>query len=198
MSNKSSILYELVFQYLKRRLGIIPSKIMSDYEMSMRKAVRKVWTKSVLKGCYFHYLQAVRKRIKSSKYLTKLIQKNKLAYNVMMLFHKLPLLPFNHINNGYEAIIQYQKFNGLLNSFENFNNYFSKTWKNKFSFSTLCISKEKHKTNNFLESFNSKVKKIISKNPSIYTFLSKYNFFFKKNNEYIIFNLYTKICFFFK
>ena len=174
MSNKSTVLYTHVFEYLKTKMNLYPSKIMCDYEMSMRKAAKEVWTNVQVKGCWFHYIQAIRRKIISLRHLSRFIKINQFAYSTMQMFLHLPLLPIEKIENGFNAIVEFQLFHDLSQHFDEFNKYFANTWKNKFSFSSLCISNEIHKTNNYIESYNAKIKRIIQRNPSMYNFLSKY------------------------
>ena len=150
---------------------------MCDYELSLRNAAKQVWNGAAVKGCWFHYVQAIRRRIVATKSLSILIQKNKFAFNVMQMFFKLPLLPLKYMEKGYYSIMEYQKAHNLFEQFSFFNKYFTKTWKNKYSFSSLSVSNEVHRTNNFIESYNAKIKKIIFRNPSIYSFLSKKHYF---------------------
>ena len=155
-------------------MKILPGKVMLDYEASMRKAVRKVWKNTSLKGCYFHYTQAIRRKSNSIKALSFLIKNNPNAYKVYKMFLKLPLLPMKKINAGLRSIIKFQNTLKLTKYFKKFNIYFVNTWVKKFKSTTFCVSNERNKTNNYTESYNAKIKKFIQKNPSIYTFLGKF------------------------
>lgn len=174
MTNKTTNLYQKIFEYLKEKLKIEATKIICDYEFPLRNAAKRVWSNVKIIGCWFHYVQAIRRKMLGIKSLSTLIKKNKLALNVMQMFFKLPLLPLKHMEKGYLYIIGYQKVHKIQKEFRVFNKYFHSTWVNKFSFSAISVSDEIHRTNNFVESYNSKIKKVIMKNPSIYSFLSKY------------------------
>lgn len=171
--SKSYQLYVKVFTYLKHVMKIDPSKIMIDYEASMRKAVRVVWENASLKGCYFHFTQAIRRRVNSIKALSYLVKSDANAFKIYKMFMKLPLLPLEKIESGLQTILKFQDDLKLSKNFKSFNNYFISTWVKKFSYSSFCVSKEKNKTNNYTESYNAKIKKYIQKNPSVYSFLGK-------------------------
>lgn len=171
MTNKTTKLYRKIFQYIKNKLKINAVKIVADYEFSLRKAAKQVWCKAKIIGCWFHYVQAIRRKIWGKKSLANVVRKNKFASNIMQMFFKLPLLPLKHIEKGYEYILAYEEFHGIQNNYLLFNKYYHKTWVNKFSFSAISVSDEIHRTNNFVESYNCKIKKVIKKNPSIYSFL---------------------------
>lgn len=153
-----------------------PSKVMLDYEASLRKAVKSVWQNASLKGCYFHYTQSIRRKVNSLKKLSRVIKNNNMAWTIYKMFIKLPLLPMQMIDKGLKSIFNLQKKLKLSSKFKIFNSYFLTIWVKKFSYKTFCISNERNKTNNYTESYNAKIKKFIKKNPSVYGFLGKSKF----------------------
>jgi hypothetical protein len=55
--------------------------------------------------------------------------------------------------------------------FAEFNLYFKRQWMQKVTAAGFSVYGEDDRTNNFVESFNSKLKRKIRTNPSIYAFL---------------------------
>lgn len=62
MSDRSTQLYESVFDHFKE-IGIEPQSLMSDFERAIRKSACAVWPDIEINGCWFHYCQAIRKRL---------------------------------------------------------------------------------------------------------------------------------------
>lgn len=61
MTGHTQAEYEEVFRWVKKDLGKRVSfvAVKSDFEKALRNAVRTVWPKSKVSGCYFHFCQAV-------------------------------------------------------------------------------------------------------------------------------------------
>lgn len=59
---KSTADYCVLFHSLKN-LGICPTLVMFDFEESLRKAARIVWPDAMIRGCYFHLVQAIWRRL---------------------------------------------------------------------------------------------------------------------------------------
>lgn len=169
MNSKKYNLYKEIFKYLRKELKIKASKVMSDYEKGMRKAIRAVWSSCEVCGCLFHYCQAIVRKAKQIKALSKKYRHNPTVYKVIKLLTRLPLLPQDKIQEGFHAILKYQRKYKIDSLFKEFNNYFSKEW--------LSILKsqmdDEYRTNNIIESFNGKLKRKIRRNPTCLTFLSK-------------------------
>lgn len=51
--------YVAVFETLKNEFALSPSAVMSDYEASLRAAIKEVYPNTDLKGCWFHYAQVI-------------------------------------------------------------------------------------------------------------------------------------------
>lgn len=147
---------------------------MCDYESSIRIAAKKTWENCEILGCWFHYTQAITRKMKTISELVLLRKNNFAAMMCFKLFLNLPLLPQEKIVEGFEEIISYQEENKFKSSFLVFNNYFVNYWlKSLTSYENII-----HRTNNVNESFNAKIKRKIGRNPSTFKFLGKLTFFF--------------------
>ena len=78
MKFKKEICYVNVFENFKIllyenniKIDFDKIKIMTDFEISLRKAVRYSFPNSPLIGCYFHYLKSIIKKIKELGLLKK-------------------------------------------------------------------------------------------------------------------------------
>lgn len=169
MSSKKKTLYKKIFKYLRDTFRISPKKVMSDFEASLRNAIKETWENSLILGCRFHYKQALRRKMMSIRGMKIHIQGNAYAQYIKKFFTNLPLLPQNLIFEGFDEIMRYQRMHNQTHKFKKFNKYFVKVWLNNLK----SYKVNDHRTNNFAESFNAKFKRIMHRNPSTYAFLSK-------------------------
>lgn len=60
MDGRNTEDYEAVFEYFKKTVKELrPLRSMSDYESAMRKALKSVYPRIQIGGCYFHHNQVV-------------------------------------------------------------------------------------------------------------------------------------------
>ena len=86
MTNKSYFSYHIVFSIIKEimenhKLKFIKDNIMimSDFELSLRKAINEIFPNFKLKGCYFHHIKNIwAKTKKLGLCRKKIIDKTKL------------------------------------------------------------------------------------------------------------------------
>ena len=71
MSSKSEELYNEVFNQFIKFIKIKSNiesfenlKVMCDFEIPLRRAIKNSFKNSILEGCYFHYCKAIWKKIK--------------------------------------------------------------------------------------------------------------------------------------
>lgn len=87
------------------------------------------------------------------------------------MFIRLALLQPNEAAEGLKVILQYQSDLKLRGIFAGFNQYFNKYWMNSIKPVGFCVGHLTHRTNNYVESFNAKMKRKIHVNPSAFSFL---------------------------
>lgn len=127
MSNRTTASYEKVFNYINTEiLNLDGATIMTDFERAMRNALRKIAPNSVLLACWFHFCQALRRKIASIPELFFLIRSNTEARIFYRQFQCLALLPADKI----EAAFVQLAYNALkkFKQFERFVKYFDKQW----------------------------------------------------------------------
>ena len=175
MSSKSEELYNEVFyqfiKFIKSKSNIESFenlKVMCDFEIPLRKAIKNSFKGCILEGCYFHYCQAIWKKIKKLN-----LFKKKFRFNTMLLSFICKSYPFIK-NNKRETFFQkITAFCSQLNgNYIKFNNYFCKYWKNRKLFDFTGIENEeiKIRTNNVIERFHKKL------NDEIYHYHPKCSF----------------------
>lgn len=172
MNGRKQKLYEKVFQFFRDAHQINPQTLMCDFERAMKNAAKSVWRSCIIRGCLFHYEQAILRKAKRTPKIAKGLKKSTHVKQVMKMMAKIPLLPEDKLEEGLLETLNYQKTHRLSKMFKTFNQYYIKQW------SKQCFISDDFDllTNNFCESFNSKLKRLIHKNPSTFMFLSKIDF----------------------
>lgn len=147
-----------------------PKTIVADFEKSLQNAIRYEFKKSKLVGCYFHFRQAIQRKI--NKYKINCDQAN-LCLN---LLKTLVTCDISTINQNIEIIKNDPRLADP--DWIPFWNYFSKTWIKTFPPSLWCNSKTDSegilsRTNNCLERYNRRIgEKFQNAHPNIYSFIA--------------------------
>lgn len=132
---------------------------MSDYEAATRKAVRAVFLKSRLSGCYFHYVQAVVKKFKRFG-----LKKDDKFKGAMEEVSALALLPNEKVIEGFKIISKNFK---KSERWQRFSDYWMRTW----SKANISVYGLEHRTNNFSESLNKTLNILQSRHPNIWVLI---------------------------
>lgn len=127
MSNRTAAAYKSVFKYVHENLLQLKARgIITDFEIALRSAIRSIVPETILLGCWFHYSQALRKKVASIPLLFKLIRKDERARELYRLFQCLALLPASKIEPAFNQIAH-----AALKSFPEFArfvDYFERQW----------------------------------------------------------------------
>ena len=103
-------------------------KIMCDFEIGLRKAIKNNFESCLLDGCYFHYCKAIWKKKKKIKKLN--LFKKDLRFNTIIISFIMKSYPF--IKEGKREIY-FQKIKSFTNSlggnYLKLTEYFTKYWK---------------------------------------------------------------------
>lgn len=104
MSNRTSACYEAVFKFIEANIfQLEPNEFITDFETGMRNAIQRCYPGVRLRGCWFHFCAAVRKKLLKLG-LHKLLKINHLARRIKKMLMCLPLLPAESFAQGYEFI----------------------------------------------------------------------------------------------
>lgn len=131
MESKFTNNYVQLFKYITENLlKLEPVTIHSDYEASLLKALRKTFPCASLVGCWFHYCQAIRKRLgrnRGRKFFVEL-KSNAEAYKIYRKILDLPLLPAKNIAEGFSIIHKEITEKRLDGFFKHIFAYFKSYW----------------------------------------------------------------------
>lgn len=158
LPNKSQATYNILFNLIKSALiNFKPKKYHSDFERGAMNAIQEVYPEIEIRGCYYHWHKALWHQRKSLKL------KSKGQTRIIGLTAALPLLPAEAMLDGYEYI----KKEGCELNMKTFFKYIDKFWKKMYFSHILSVFGERHRTNNVMEGFHSKLNKKINKNTTI-------------------------------
>lgn len=107
MSKRSKECYSAVFDYIEDNIfKLEPDEFITDFECGMRSAINKCYPNAVLRGCWFHYCQSIRKNMLRFG-LYSLLKTNYRARFIKKAIMSLPLLPADKFQEGlaYLAIL---------------------------------------------------------------------------------------------
>lgn len=128
MTRKTASCYTAAFQYIETHVfNLEPAEIMTDFEAGMRNSIKTVYPKTRLRGCWFHFCYALRKKSLQLG-LRPLINSNRHAKLVFKELMSLPLLPAANIVQGYLHIKRIAQSYKLLKEFRGFFTYFESFW----------------------------------------------------------------------
>lgn len=155
MPNKKQKTYETLFRLIKSTLpNWCPNIFHCDFELAAINALIEIFPNTQLKGCYYHWSRAVWKKAKALGFT-----KRKGHKRIIGLTAVLPLLPIEEIVRGWE----YVKAESINLAMQKFINYLNKFWLKFFFPKMLSVYGLRHRTNNVLEGWHSKINKRLTK-----------------------------------
>ena len=103
MTRKTTELYTAIFRAIRDFLpDFEPQTSMSDYEAASSNAVQQVFEGIEIKGCWFHFAQAILKKVRNIGLATK-YDEDTVKKKVRCVM-ALPLLPSSEIEEGLHDI----------------------------------------------------------------------------------------------
>lgn len=128
MSNRTTETYTALFRYIEQNtFNLEPTRIITDFEAAMRKGVNICYNQTKLNGCWFHYIRAIKKKIRQLG-LQSLFQSTPEARRVYNGILCLPLLPAEQFNEGYAYIKESAKKLDFYEKVEPFFEYYESYW----------------------------------------------------------------------
>lgn len=127
---------------------------MSDYERALRNAIREVFPECQLIGCWFHYCLAIRKHALKIAGFKEKISTDEAAKKLFHKFLAIALVKVDLIPAATALLIEESLMHGP--PFEMFVEYFQRQWIRTETPASFCVFMMKSRTNNHVESFNSR------------------------------------------
>lgn len=128
MTNKSQAAYTHVFRYIDNKICSMDCEsFITDYETAMRNAIQMCYPDSKVYSCWFHFSQAVKKKMSQLPDLNTLIRTKKEVYCLYRKFQALPLLPPANIEETFKQLSEIAMKKSSV-EFMPFLNYYEKQW----------------------------------------------------------------------
>ena len=127
-TNKDEELYTAVLFKIKALiLQLQPTSTMSDWEIGPRNAFKNVYPGTRIYGCWFHYTQAIWKKIQKCKLTSSYKRNPELATSIRKIM-ALPFLPSDLIVSTYTMLPIPTLVDIEMPKLEAFLRYFKKYW----------------------------------------------------------------------
>ena len=125
MSNKTKLIYDHVIQFINNNFFEFNAvSFITDYEKALRNSLKKHFPLARLKGCWFHYCNALRRN--ASPMNIRKLKTNKEALRIYKKLMILPLLAPQHIAEAYtllkndcRKIKNYPEFKNFFHTLKN-------------------------------------------------------------------------------
>lgn len=143
LPNKKQETYKRLFTILSTQFGMRMVQYRCDYEVAAQQAVREVFEHVTVRGCYYHYLNAI---WRMSKKLN--VNTTNEGRKITHLLTLLSLLPPVLIPEGYLSVLEIFPQN---ESFQKFQEYFETQWLNNITGEVFSCYGQKNRTTNAIE-----------------------------------------------
>lgn len=96
----------------------------TNYELTMRNALATLFPHIRLFTCWFHYSQALKRKVKQIPHFDRFLRGNEAAEEIYYKLQCLPLLPSHHILDAFQQLkqdalaVDKKKFGPFLKYFE--------------------------------------------------------------------------------
>lgn len=105
MSSKTEACYIDVFKFIEANLfHLKPTTFQSDFETALKNACKKVYPLVIMKPCWFHYMQALKRNANQIPMFKRFLNSNAKAYRHFRKFLFLPLLKPSDFIAAYEIL----------------------------------------------------------------------------------------------
>lgn len=170
MTRKTQKAYEHALRYIHENVFSLQCEaIITDYEQAMRQAIRKVVPGVKQLGCWFHFAQAIRRKVASHAELFELTRTNAEARNIYYKIICLALLPHDKIEKAFnELALEALK---LSKSFMPFIKYFQNQWLKRVTPKNFSVFLQETRTTCAAEGYNGKLGKKFQTHPNFFVFI---------------------------
>lgn len=187
LPDKQSSTYTEFLSVLKSKIpNKSPRKVIMDFELPMMNTIKKLYMDSQIQGCFFHFSQAVWRKIKKRSLIEDYESDSKLQFELKKLT-ALCFVPPNSVDEYYTSITESEYFMANEEKLAPILNYFEDTWIGHLSRSG-CRRKPRFlvdwwncystcleggaKTNNAIEGWHNSLNNTIGKpRPNFYSFV---------------------------
>ena len=164
MTRKTQALYQSIFAMLKELVPTFtPTQLMADFEEASVAAFRQVFGDVSVAGCWFHYCQAIVKRVQKLGLKEAYMNRDDVK-NVVRCVLGLPLLPASAIPDALQDIRStIHSDMHMTRELQQLCNYIQRQWLDKRSIGPerITVRDTRARTNNMLESYHAALRRRI-------------------------------------
>lgn len=174
LPNKKQKTYLIMFELIKSQIRMStneknwewePHKFITDFEQAAINAIERAFPQVLHHGCYFHFLDKIKRKATQLKILHKLKKNsNKNLNKIVSLCMVLPLLPESKIEEGLNYIIAESVIIGTTKEVNDLLKYITHFWMPKKA--QWCSFGERHRTTNCCEAWNGQFNKRFMRKPT--------------------------------
>lgn len=125
MTRKTQRAYQHLLEFIEKNVCSLKCKsFTSDYEIALRNALAILYPNTRLVACWFHYSQALKRKVRQLPGFERFLRGNEAAEKIYYKLQCLPLLSSQHILSAFEHLkrealaIDKSKFRSFLKYFE--------------------------------------------------------------------------------
>lgn len=128
MTRKTQRAYKHLFEFINEKVCPLKcNSFTSDYEVALRNALSILFPGTRLVACWFHYSQALKRKVRQLPGFERFLRGNEAAEGIYHKLQCLPLLPSEHILSAFKQLKQEALAIDKRN-FRLFLKYFERQW----------------------------------------------------------------------
>lgn len=175
LKDKSAETYYHMFAHIRRKMAELnlilnPVSLMLDFESGIQPCLRQHFPTATIKGCNFHFTQAVWRKVQSLGLVTH--YESGIPRRIIKSLMALPFIPRIWVRQAFATITIMN--NGSLPAIAELLQYFSDTWLNgQYPVVMWNVYQQDIRTNNKVEGWHNSLNKSVKKcHPNIYELLN--------------------------
>ncbi|XP_041474641.1 uncharacterized protein LOC121423350 [Lytechinus variegatus] len=173
LTGKTTQIYTKLFQTLKQKaaelqLVLNPLRVMSDFEVGLLRAIMAEFPQAEHKGCYFHFCQALHRKIKAIG--LQALYNDPQDQDTRIFVRKMMATAFLPPGEVVGAVQELRRQAPAVPRIDEFNDYFQDTWiAGHFPVSMWNVHGVDRRTNNDIEGWHNAFNRLIAKHhPNIW------------------------------
>uniref|UniRef100_A0A2A4J8U0 MULE transposase domain-containing protein n=1 Tax=Heliothis virescens TaxID=7102 RepID=A0A2A4J8U0_HELVI len=188
LPNKEEVTYLRLFELIKKYLpGMTPTYYQTDYELPAMNAFKIVFPDVTIRGCLFHYSQAINRKAK------KLGIPQSMRTSVLAKLKCLAYLPVRYMSEGFMSITIDDVDQNYVREWDNFISYYIKQWMKPNTLNIVSCYDNRHRTINAAEGWHFRLNSFVGrKKPSLYQLINilkdesvHYDFLVRRSQMYV-------------
>ena len=123
LPGKTQTLYSSLLENLDTFGPYHPQSVLCDYEFALHNAIAHTWPSATVRGCYFHYSQALWRRLQREDLVPEYQVENSPIRKAFKMIKALPFVPEDFIHTAWRNLKP-----TLPDDMRTFIDYFEHTW----------------------------------------------------------------------